>query len=200
MPSHQGRARSSAIYLVVMQGSFAIGALVWGRLTSHFGAPIALAMAAAGLLLSAILSRHLPISHVEQLDLSPSGHWPDHALVNEPAPDDGPVLVTTSVHDRAVRTFYPLAAAARSQVSFAPGELPGYGGIGTFGVRGPGIELVDGDLRPLTEPYELRPHVVYNLRADHVIAAGRGLMGAHSDIARPEVAHALWQTVLAGRG
>jgi hypothetical protein len=88
------RARSSAIYLVVMQGSFAIGALVWGRLTSHFGAPLALGVAAAGLVLSAILSRHLPISHVEQLDLSPSGSWPGHTLANEPAPADGPVLIT----------------------------------------------------------------------------------------------------------
>ena len=92
------RARSSAIYLVVMQGAFAIGALVWGRLTSHFGAPLALAVAAAGLVLSAILSRFLPISHVEQLDLSPSGHWPGHTLVHEPAPEDGPVLITLEYH------------------------------------------------------------------------------------------------------
>ncbi len=92
------RARSSAIYLVVMQGSFAIGAFVWGQMTSHFGAPIALAVAAAGLVFSAVLSRHLPISHVEQLDLSPSGHWASHTLANEPAATDGPVLVTIEYH------------------------------------------------------------------------------------------------------
>jgi MFS family permease len=88
------RARSSAIYLVVMQGSSAIGAIVWGQLTGHYSAPIALAIAAFGLLISAILSRLLPISHVEKLDLSHSGHWHDHTLANEPAPDDGPILVT----------------------------------------------------------------------------------------------------------
>jgi len=92
------RARSSAIYLVVMQGSAAIGAIVWGQLTTHYNAPTALGVAAVGLLLSAILSRLLPISHVEKLDLSPSNHWHGHALVNEPAPDDGPILVTIEYH------------------------------------------------------------------------------------------------------
>ncbi|MES2920786.1 MAG: MFS transporter [Verrucomicrobiota bacterium] len=92
------RARSSAIYLVVMQGASAVGAIVWGQLTGHFSAPIALGVAAGGLVLSAILSRVLPISHVEKLDLSPSNHWQGHALANEPGPDDGPILVTLEYH------------------------------------------------------------------------------------------------------
>ena len=36
---------------------------------------------------------------------------------------------------------------------------------------------------------------VYNLEATGVIKEGGGASGAHSDIARPEVAHALWQAV-----
>lgn len=92
------RARSSAIYLVVMQGAFAAGALLWGYLTSHFSAPTALFTAAGGLMFSALLSRLLPISHVEKLDLSPSGHWQEHTLTHEPAPSDGPVLVTIEYH------------------------------------------------------------------------------------------------------
>ena len=92
------RARSSAIYLVVMQGASAVGAIVWGQLTAHFNAPAALGVAAGGLLVSAILSRVLPISHVEKLDLSPSNHWQGHALANEPGPDDGPILVTIEYH------------------------------------------------------------------------------------------------------
>jgi hypothetical protein len=92
------RARSSAIYLVVMQGAFSIGAITWGQLTSHYGAPVALGLAAAGLVVSAILSHKLPISHVEQLNLSPSGHWQGHTLANEPGPSDGPVLITIEYH------------------------------------------------------------------------------------------------------
>lgn len=92
------RARSSAIYLVVMQGASALGAVAWGQLTAYYNAPLALAIAAGGLVFSAILSRMMPISHVENLDLSPSNHWHDHALANEPGPDDGPILVTIEYH------------------------------------------------------------------------------------------------------
>ncbi|NQX02007.1 MFS transporter [bacterium] len=92
------RARSSAIYLVVMQGGAALGAIVWGQLTTHFHAPAALAVAAVMLVVSGILSRLLPISHVEKLDLTPSNHWHGHALANEPAPDDGPILITIEYH------------------------------------------------------------------------------------------------------
>jgi MFS family permease len=88
------RARSSAIYLVVMQGGAALGAIIWGQLTGHFSVTMALGIATMFLLVSAVLSRLLPISHVENLDLSPSRHWHDHTLVNEPAADDGPILIT----------------------------------------------------------------------------------------------------------
>lgn len=92
------RARSSAIYLVVMQGGSALGAVVWGQLTGHFNSTVALVAAACGLILSAILSRLLPISHVEKLDLSPSNHWHGHAMANEPSPEDGPILITIEYH------------------------------------------------------------------------------------------------------
>ncbi|MFC5455191.1 MFS transporter [Prosthecobacter fluviatilis] len=93
------RARSSAIYLVVMQGAFAIGALTWGQLTSHLNAPVALGIAAGCLLISALLARLLPISHVEKLDLNPSNHMLPHStLSTEPAPSDGPVLITIEYH------------------------------------------------------------------------------------------------------
>lgn len=106
----------------------------------------------------------------------------------------GPTVVTTSVHDRAVRTFYPLGAGARRQVDYdVPGELPKYGAIGTFGVQGPGVAVEHDDLHPMGEPYDFRPGTVYNLRADDVIIDGGGATGAHNDIAQPEVAQVFWQ-------
>ncbi len=92
------RARSSAIYLVVMQGAFAAGAVAWGQVTSHYGSFPALLVAAGWLFVSAILGfRFRPISHLEKLDLSPSGHSKHedtHALLHEPSLEDGPILVT----------------------------------------------------------------------------------------------------------
>ncbi len=91
------RARSSAIYLVVMQGAFAAGAVAWGQVTSHWGYFPALLAAAAWLGVSAVCGgRFRPLSHLEMLDLSPSSHSRHedaHALLNEPSPEDGPILV-----------------------------------------------------------------------------------------------------------
>jgi hypothetical protein len=108
---------------------------------------------------------------------------------------DGPILVSTSVHDRAVRVFYPLGAGVRGQLDFQPGQLPAFGGIGTFGVRGPGLTIEDDELHDITDPYDFRSGVVYDLDGDDVIRVGTGAMGAHSDIAKPPVAHAFWQAV-----
>jgi pimeloyl-ACP methyl ester carboxylesterase len=105
----------------------------------------------------------------------------------------GPTIITTSTHDRAVRVFYPLGAGARGDVAFDDAGLPVYGGIGTFGVRGSGIEIEDEQLNRVDEDCELRPGVVYNLNADTVIATSAGISGAHSDICHPEVARAVWR-------
>lgn len=107
----------------------------------------------------------------------------------------GPTMATTSIHDRAIRVFYPLGAGARGDVAFDLGDLPTYGGIGTFGVRGHGVEVEDERLERVTDQYELRPRTVYNLIADSVIATRAGIQGAHSDICHPELARALWCAV-----
>jgi pimeloyl-ACP methyl ester carboxylesterase len=81
----------------------------------------------------------------------------------------GPVVVTTSVHDRALGSIYSIGAGAGGQVDYLPDRLPTYGAIGAFGVRGPGIRVVDDDLRPVEDFYALQSGVVHNLRADEVI-------------------------------
>ncbi len=110
----------------------------------------------------------------------------------------GPIVATTSAYDRAVRTFYPLGAGAGGQIDYAPGVLPVYGGIGTFGIQGPGIRIRESDLGPAATEYGFDAGVVHNLRGDDVINEGGGIMGAHSDIAKPAVAHVVWQAALAG--
>jgi pimeloyl-ACP methyl ester carboxylesterase len=107
----------------------------------------------------------------------------------------GPTLVTTSTRDRAVRVFYPLGAGVSGNVEFGDANLPVYGGVGTFGVRGPGIQIQDETLSRVDESYHLYPGVVYNLKADTVIATSAGISGAHSDICHPEVARAVWRAV-----
>jgi hypothetical protein len=110
----------------------------------------------------------------------------------------GPIVTTQSEFDTAVGRWYPLAAGAARQVAFAVGGLPKYGGLGTFGVQGPGPALVPGDLLPVDGSYGFEAGKVYNLAAGRYIRQGGGFSGAHSDIDRPEVAHAIWQAAVPG--
>jgi pimeloyl-ACP methyl ester carboxylesterase len=115
-----------------------------------------------------------------------------HRLIRE-SRVAGPVVVTTSPFDRAVGTFYPLGAWSGRQIDYVgPEELPRYGAIGTFGVRGPDVEVEDTSLE---DTDELRAGVVHNLDARDVIASGGGMSGAHNDICHPQVAHAVWTAV-----
>jgi hypothetical protein len=106
----------------------------------------------------------------------------------------GPVVVTTSERDRAVGSFYPIGAGLRRQIDFGT-ELPEYGGLGSFGIRGPGPRIEDLPMADATDDYRFRDGTVYNLESSHVIREGGGASGAHSDINRPEVAHAVWQAM-----
>jgi hypothetical protein len=108
----------------------------------------------------------------------------------------GPILATQSRFDTAVGRWYPLGAGSARQIDFAPGELPHYGGVGTFGLRGPGLELMDLDLQAADKPYSLEAGRIYNLESSAVICNGGGASGAHNDIVHPEVAHAFWAAVL----
>jgi hypothetical protein len=107
----------------------------------------------------------------------------------------GPILTTASVHDTAVGRLYPLAAGIARQTSFAPGQLPKYGGIGSHGIQGPGIAIADLLIESHTHAYGFQNGHVYNLECSSVINEGGGASGAHSDIAKPAVAHAMWEAV-----
>jgi len=107
----------------------------------------------------------------------------------------GPIVATFSEHDRAVGKYYPLGAGLGQQVSYAVGEFPKYGGLGIFGVRGPGIEIEDREMLDREGAYGFEPGKVYNLDAATYISKMQGRGGAHNDIAHPEVAHAFWEAV-----
>lgn len=108
----------------------------------------------------------------------------------------GPIVTTRSEHDSAVGSLYPLAAGVARQVDFAPGAFPKYGGVGTFGLRGGGLEIEDLDVEGASFAYGFRPGHVYNVNCSRVIREGSPPAGAHSDIAKPEVGHLVWAAAL----
>jgi hypothetical protein len=109
----------------------------------------------------------------------------------------GALVTTQSKHDTAVGRMYPLAAGARGDVDFATTDFPKYGALGAFGARGPGVNAVDLNMLESSQPYNFEPGSIYNIESSKFIAEMQSLgAGAHSDIAHPEVAHAMWSAAL----
>ena len=109
----------------------------------------------------------------------------------------GPIITTQSEHDIAVRKSR-LAAGVRQQVSFDPNELPKYAGLGDLGAHGPGLDTVDMKMLPDRASYNFEPGKIYNLESSDFISDNTGFgIGAHNDIAKPEVAHAVWSAAFA---
>jgi hypothetical protein len=107
----------------------------------------------------------------------------------------GAVITTLSEHDSAVGSLYPLAAGLKRQVDFAV-ALPKYGAIGAFGIQGLD-DIAEGlTMGKKDHQYDFKAGRIYNLESSGVIRDKALVVGAHSDIAHPEVAHAWWQAVM----
>jgi hypothetical protein len=110
----------------------------------------------------------------------------------------GPMIVTRSKHDSAVGVFYPLASQVKGSASFDPQKLPEFGAIGAFGIQGIPDEMRnDSKMLAADGSYTLEKGKIYNLESSQFIAKKEGASGAHSDIAGPEVAHAIWSAAFA---
>lgn len=133
-------------------------------------------------------------SYCSQIPSSPRQHGYFYPILRDKRVL-GPIVTTYSRFDTAVRRFYPLGARVSGHISFDPTELPKYGGLGTFGAHGEGIDVVDREMLPTNLEYDMQPGIIYNLNSDAYIRHGAGASGAHSDICHPEVAHAMWSAV-----
>ena len=77
-------------------------------------------------------------------------------------------------------------------------DLPKYGGIGTFGIQGDGLEISDINMLPCDQAYNFQQGKIYNIDASEYIRKippNGALEGAHCSIDEPEVAHAVWSAV-----
>jgi hypothetical protein len=109
----------------------------------------------------------------------------------------GPIVTTRSKHDDAVGTLYPLASRIKGSANFAQ-QLPEYGAIGAFGLQGiPDSSRSELAMLGAAQAYSFEPGKVYNLDGSQFISHKDGISGAHSDIAGPEVAHAIWAAAFA---
>jgi len=105
---------------------------------------------------------------------------------------DGPIVVTHSHKDLAVRLAYAIASRIAQQTASGLGdENDRYGGLGANGAVGmPSAEVQALDLGPVGTTYQFTAHKIYNLTGDAFISG-------HSAVDGPEVANAVRQAALA---
>ena len=71
----------------------------------------------------------------------------------------------------------------------------------TWGAQGDGLDVVNMKMLPCDKTYQFEAGKLYNLESSEYICESSpdaGLGGAHSDIAKPEVAHAVWSAACIG--
>ncbi len=99
------RARVLAIFILVYQGSYALGTAAWGAVAQRSGVGIALVYAGVGTIVTAAIAlfAQLPDSTA---DLSPWNHWRMPVVIKEVGADveKGPVLVTVEYAVTPTRT------------------------------------------------------------------------------------------------
>lgn len=88
------RARALSLYIVVFSLGQAVGSLIWGAVAQRTSIDIALFCAAAGAVLAGLLALRWRIADAEQLDLTPSAHWPQPVVAAEIEGERAPAVIT----------------------------------------------------------------------------------------------------------
>ena len=88
------KARALASYQLVVQGSIAIGGLLWGGAASHSAIPVALDLAAGLLVVGLVVGLRYRLSESEAFVSEPESLMPTPELTGEIKPDAGPVMVS----------------------------------------------------------------------------------------------------------
>jgi MFS family permease len=89
------RARGISIYLMVLFGSQALGAVLWGALAAPAGLRSTFLVAAGLMLAGAATTPLWPLIDTRGMGRDTAVYWPEPQLVGETVPGSGPVVVET---------------------------------------------------------------------------------------------------------
>jgi len=113
------RARGLSVYLTVLFGGQAFGALAWGALAAPIGI-IGTFLVAAGVMLAGVATTSLwPLVDTSGMDRTTQVPWPDPELAVETDPDAGPIVVKTTytvAPERQSSFFEAMAGVRRSRL------------------------------------------------------------------------------------
>lgn len=131
-------------------------------------------------------------SYCRDIPFAPGRSGYFHAIVDK-GYVSGPIVTTQSRHDKALGTFYPLGAGIARQIVYEVGALPRYAAVGIHGIAGMETQPVFMKMLAADAGYMFQRGGIYNLESSTYICDGRGASGAHSDIAKAEIAHVIWE-------
>lgn len=87
------RARAVSTNLVSVQGSLALGSVLWGAIAAIANTRTALAMSALVMVLLLVLTRRVRVTMGNEADVTTGVQLPELSLAIQPGADDGPVLI-----------------------------------------------------------------------------------------------------------
>jgi len=93
-PPNWVRSRGLAVFMAAFMGSMAFGSLLWGKVAEMTSISESLIFAASGTVITALITCRWHITGIENIDLTPSMHWPAPIVHESVSHDRGPVLVT----------------------------------------------------------------------------------------------------------
>jgi MFS family permease len=87
------RGRVLSVYLLIFFGGMSSGSFLCGIIATCIGIPATLTIISICLVVSAFFTLRFKLTSGEELDLTPSQHWPVLAVSSEPENTEGPVLI-----------------------------------------------------------------------------------------------------------
>lgn len=115
------RGRGVAVYLLVLQGSFAIGALVWGAVAEQTSLQAALIAASITMAIGSILTIPLRLGNYLTVDTDLAQLVDDPPAVTSVHDEDGPILLTVdweidpTKRDEFITAMQPVRTALKRQ-------------------------------------------------------------------------------------
>jgi MFS family permease len=118
------KARALASYQLVVQGSMALGGVLWGGAASRTTVPIALDLAAGLLVIGLAVGLRYRLSEAETFESEPLSLMPTPEVTGEIKPDAGPVMVSIEYEiDPARATDFRHAMNALRTIRYRDGAV-----------------------------------------------------------------------------
>ncbi len=90
--------RTIAVYQMMIFGGMAVGSWLWGLVAHHGGVATAIGIAGCIVLATLLLTFRLRLPEPQNIDLTPSGSWPEPEVSLKIEPTSGPIFITVEYH------------------------------------------------------------------------------------------------------